>query len=348
MVNAVLPPERFIYSKRLYQRSKEIMLVIQREFAEQFVGKATLPNYITEKNELILLYPLTLQNNPYQYEGELYYSFENRDGGALKATGFWYITDSGQYVEYMERERPSDRVNLAVVYSNRPADEKKLRDWHEVSAMCDCVLWLNLRNPNQTRFYALPRGGGTYPLLSRFPRGLECSALRKGEDMILESYFSSRVQNNWIYFDDSTNDEADCRKISPDFIQRLFERLRCSQMRSDCCVAVTYGAGFDPLDENAITLLNEPFLTIRVLSPRLGSVDVDADFFNTPYSDSAVDGKPKFVFLFSGGNIDVQQAQKRLVGRDSALVLNIEDAQHFRLCRLFRTDSAATLKKRER
>lgn len=169
----------------------------------------------------------------------------------------------------------------------------------------------------------------------RFPRKPECGGLWDYERILSASDFRSRVQGGWIYFDDSVGNETNAFKISFAFVQRLLKQLRRLQMSPDCCVAVTYGAGRDPLDENAVTLLNEPFLSLRVLSPRYGSVDVDAEFYNTTYQDSATDGTPKFVFLFSGGDIDMQRMRSRLFGRVSAPVLNVEGAQRFRLCRLY-------------
>ncbi|MBR0280961.1 MAG: hypothetical protein IJQ81_05120 [Oscillibacter sp.] len=336
IVNAVAPPDAFTFSQFLYQRTNERMLVIQRELVEELIQKAKLQNYLSVKNELILLYPLkSPENLYYMWNGVPHYTFENHVGSSIKATGFWYITDSGQYVEYLEREQSPDCVNLAVVYSNRPVNKNKLCDWHDVCGMCDCVLWVNLRNKNQTPFYTLPKFYSPLPFSVRFPHKPGCSVLRESADILSESQLSSRVQSGWIYFDASTSNEANAFKIRPDFIQRLFEQLRRVQMSSDYCVAVTYGTGVDPTDDHAMTLLNERFLNIRVLSPRDNAVDIDAEFFNTTYQDSATDGTPKLVFLFSGGDIDVEEMKRRLFGRDSALILNVEDAQHFRLCRLF-------------
>ena len=333
VVNAVAPPDGYIYSKRLYQPADERMMVIPRALVEELIQKTKLPNYLTEQNELILLYPLKFQNQPFQYEGEPYYLFENCDGNAIKATGFWYMTESGQYAEYMEREQPSERANLAVVYSNQPVNEDKLRAWHEVSDLCQCVLWVNLINPKQSPpFYSLPKLNVTHPLSPRFPRKPGCGALYRSEDML--GPFSARAQSDWIYSDDSTDERTNQFKISPHFIQRLFEQFRCAQMRDDCCVAVTYGVSFDPTDKSALVLRNEPFLSMHVFSFREGLVDTDAQFYNTTYPDSAKDGTPKFVFLFSGGKINLRQLRYKLFGRDSALLLNIEDAQRFRICRV--------------
>lgn len=286
---------------------------------------------VTDDGAIALFYPLNVTKPPLTSRDSISTMLYGHSG--LAVDGFCFAVNSNEFVEYVA-EIFKGNVVIAVVYSS-----KKVRSsfWNRVYERCDCVLWINPAKKRDFKFYSFNRSKKRVGIDFNIKKGtffnqesdIRRQLQRENEALkhiIVGISHLNQEEDGYVQTEcDGLFQEKAPLKIRTQYLEQFIQRIKgYSKINSNFSIIISFLDYADSKGETVNPSMDS-FLQIWAFW-QSNSNNEQSVFLKKLIED--VDGKasiiPKFAFVISNWDVNINDLKSKLAGHRTAFVLNIE------------------------